>query len=343
MLYTIVADVENTGVIIVQHGDLPFDFKDREPKLYEMAERMMERLSDETRALDRSRWQDPHKEDTEKLAEYIKKYVNCELEVGYLDFCRPTIGEAVQRLKSRGIKKIVFVNSPGLMMRSSHSLVDVPEALKKIAGDGDIEMTYARPGIARGVIEAIVIKISRGLRVPYQGGNGLKPLDLAGYGIVLVAHGDVPPDYIKAKRANTVKSEHYVEKMSELARGISRNDINDPLYHDSIEVADRRKGGFARLEVANLEFSRPSVGEVVDSMAAEGIKSILFVGGTGFFDRSSHSLIDIPAAIERQRQRYPGILMTYALPDVDLVMPQLARAVIEKLEEALKSGTPIQS
>jgi hypothetical protein len=33
--------------------------------------------------------------------------------------------------------------------------------------------------------------------------------------------------------------------------------------------------------------------------------------------------------------------MTYAPPDVDLVMPQLARAVIEKLEETLKSGTHI--
>jgi sirohydrochlorin ferrochelatase len=337
--------MENTGVIMIQHGDLPFDFKDREPRLYEMAEHMMGRLSEETRALDRSKWPDPHKEDTEKLAEYIKKYVDCELEVGYLDFCRPTIGEAVQRLKSRGIKKIVFVNSPGLMMRSSHSLVDVPEAIKKVAPGEDIEMTYAKPGIAPGIVDAIVIKVRSGLRTPYKGGNGLGLLDLKGYGIVLVAHGDVPAAYIKAKRAYMVKSEHFVEKMSELASGISRNDFNDPLYHDAMEVADsvRRKVGFARLEVANLGFSRPTVGDVVDGMAADGIENILFIGGTGFFDRSSHSLIDIPAAIERQRQRYPGIRMIYAPPDVDLIMPQLARAVIEKLEEALISGTPIRS
>jgi sirohydrochlorin ferrochelatase len=86
-----------------------------------------------------------------------------------------------------------------------------------------------------------------------------------------------------------------------------------------------------------------SVDEVLDRMAADGIKSILFVGGTGFFDRSSHSLLDIPEAIERQRKRYPDIRMAYAPPDVDLVMPQLARAVMEKLTEALKDGTPVQS
>jgi sirohydrochlorin ferrochelatase len=338
-------DHADTGIVLVQHGDFPSDFHVKEPKLYEFVEGILEKLSEDARQIDRSKWPDPFVEDTEKLASALRARGVHDLEIGYLDFCRPTIEESVVQLEARGIKKIIFVNCPGILMRSSHSLVDVPKALGAVAAKhSGIKMVYARPGITKGVTYGLLKKILYGLgeAAPvYQHDDHAWKQD--GYGVVLVAHGDVPPEYIKANALSMDESEKHVAMLSKMMCQMPRTEENDPLYFDGMKLAGmvREIGGFEMLEAASMEFARPSIGDITEQMAGNGAKRILFVGGSGFFDRSSHTLIDIPAAVEAQQKRYPDIKMEYVFPDFSLVIDELADAAMEKIANAEAEGTNI--
>jgi transcriptional regulator of aromatic amino acid metabolism len=50
------------------------------------------------------------------------------LEMGNVEFSKPTIEEAVQKLEKKGVKKIIFVNAPGIdrkstRLNSSHTTI----------------------------------------------------------------------------------------------------------------------------------------------------------------------------------------------------------------------------
>ena len=89
------------------------------------------------------------------------------------------------------------------------------------------------------------------------------------------------------------------------------------------------------LEIGYMEFARPTIDESFDKLTSSGVKKVIVLGGTGFFDRSSHTLIDIPEAIDRLKKRRPDVEITYAYPDIGLVKDDLARAVVFKVERAL--------
>ncbi len=116
-----------------------------------------------------------------------------------------------------------------------------------------------------------------------------------------------------------------------------RNEQNDPNYADTLVLVTMLRETFwpVRVEIGYLEFARPSVDEAFDKLVAAGAKRIVVAGGTGFFDRSSHTLIDIPEAIERLKKRRPDVEITYAYPDVDLVKNELARAVAFNIERTM--------
>ncbi len=135
------------GILIIQHGDFPFDFIEKEHAMYERIEGVMKRLSEESKNLDHSPEKDPHAADMRTLSESVRS-AGYDVELGYLDFARPTIAEAVKALADRGHRKIVVACTPGLMMRSSHSLIDVPAALREIkSAHPELELIYAKPGI----------------------------------------------------------------------------------------------------------------------------------------------------------------------------------------------------
>jgi sirohydrochlorin ferrochelatase len=146
-----------TGIMIVQHGDFPFDFIGKHREMYERIEGIMEQLSEESRKLTHTPENDPHGADTEKLAGVIRA-AGYDVAVGYLDFSLPTIADAAKALIARGHQKIVFACAPGLMMRSSHSLLDVPRVLREIKKENPgTEMIYAMPGMPF----ELIIRVSR--------------------------------------------------------------------------------------------------------------------------------------------------------------------------------------
>ena len=112
--------MSDTGVLVVQHGDFPFDYIVKEHDAYRRIEGMLQRLSEAARKLDHVPDNDPHVADMRKMVDAVRA-AGYDAELGYLDFARPTIAEAVHALAGRGHRNIVVVCTPGLMMRSSHS------------------------------------------------------------------------------------------------------------------------------------------------------------------------------------------------------------------------------
>ncbi len=172
--------MKDTGILIVQHGDFPFDFIEKQPEMYHRIESVMQRLSEASKQLDHSPEQDPHAADTRKLADVVRM-AGYDVEIGYLDFALPTIADAVNTLKARGHKKIILANSPGLMMRSSHSLIDIPAAIEAIkAAEPGLELVYAKPGeplplIATGYREEDQCRARRELRFGVRPAEGRPP------------------------------------------------------------------------------------------------------------------------------------------------------------------------
>lgn len=330
--------VKDTGILIVQHGDFPLDFIEKRRDTYERIEGIMEKLSQESRSLPHTPENDPHGADIEKLASVLHT-AGYDIAIGYLDFALPTISDAAKVLISKGHKKIVFACAPGLMMRSSHSLIDVPEVLKEIkAVNPGIEMIYARPGMPfELIVRAFLKKINVEMGSPAdQEQVNLKALH-PGTGVVLVAHGDVPHDF-SAKNTGVVQdAEKHARDWSKMGKEWPRSEENDPNYYDTIVLKVKLREMFwpIPVEVGYMEFASPDVDEAFEKLLRTGVKKVIFCGGTAFFGRSSHSLIDIPEHIDRLKAKHPEVEIVYAYPEQELVMGELAKAVSFKVEQAI--------
>jgi sirohydrochlorin ferrochelatase len=330
--------MKDTGILIVQHGDFPFDFIEKQPAMYHRIESVMQRLSEASKQLDHSPEQDPHAADTRKLADAVRM-AGYDVEIGYMDFALPTIADAVNALKARGHKTIIVTNSPGLMMRSSHSLIDIPAILESIkATEPGLELRYAKPGRPLPLIaRAIGKKISRALGEGFAGMAALPKAAHPGTAVVLIAHGDVPGDFIQKNSSVMDNAEKHAAKWSEMVQKWPRNEENDPNYADTLVLVTMLREMLwpVPLEIGYLEFAIPSIDQSFDRLIAAGAKYVIVAGGTGFFDRSSHTLIDLPEAIERLRTRKPDVEITYAYPDIDLVKDELVRAIVYNIEHTM--------
>ncbi|BAI61142.1 conserved hypothetical protein [Methanocella paludicola SANAE] len=335
--------MDDTGIILVQHGDFPFDFKEKQKLMFDFIEGMLEKLSDRTRGLPRKP-DDPYSCDMHTLADAVRDAGGFKhFEVGYMEFSSPTIEEAVIRLEGQGVRKVVLVNSPGIMMRSSHSLLDVPAILKEVAhSHPGLELVYARPGIPFDkMAELFVKRIDSALgrqahpSVPHAAATMRDD-----FGVVMIAHGDIPIEYLSSGEFGMGKAEKHIEEWSEMVRRWPRTEENDPLSFDTMKLEKliREKGGYDNFRAGNLEFASPTLEEAVDKALQDGAKKILFIGGTGFCDRSSHTLVDIPDAVFKLQESHPGIKMTYAYPNMALVSADFAAIIADKVYEALEKG-----
>jgi sirohydrochlorin cobaltochelatase len=115
-------------------------------------------------------------------------------------------------------------------------------------------------------------------------------------------------------------------ELDRLVRDWPRTEDSDP-YKTGLEAVGRalapRLAG-RRLELAYNEFCAPSPDEVIDRLVADGTDKISLL--TTMFTRGgSHSEVEIPALVERARQRHPGVRIDYSWPyDLELVADLLA-------------------
>lgn len=107
------------------------------------------------------------------------------------------------------------------------------------------------------------------------------------------------------------------ERYSELdlkLRAWPRREENDPFYAGSLALAKSLAKHSALPVILGFnEFCAPSLPEAFDEAAAEGARRVVVITPmmtTG----GAHSEVDIPAAIQDARQRYPHIEFIYAWP-----------------------------
>lgn len=93
-------------------------------------------------------------------------------------------------------------------------------------------------------------------------------------------------------------------------------------------VAEQRPG--LRVEVAFLDFNAPSVGQVLERLAAEGVREA--VAQPLLLTRAFHAKADVPAALRRAASRLPGLSLVQA--DVLGPSPLLTAALERRLHEA---------
>ncbi|MGW1200691.1 sirohydrochlorin chelatase [Streptomyces sp. NPDC002536] len=93
-------------------------------------------------------------------------------------------------------------------------------------------------------------------------------------------------------------------------------------------VAEQRPG--LRVEVAFLDFNAPGVGQVLERLAAEGVREA--VAQPLLLTRAFHAKADVPAALRRAASRLPGLSLVQA--DVLGPSPLLTAALERRLHEA---------
>ncbi len=332
--------MKKEGIIIIQHGDCPHDFKDEHREMFDFIQRMIEAVSHETREIERPP-DDCYLVDMGKIMRCFKRIGGYQhLETGNMEFLKPTIDEAVQKLEKQGVKKILLVNTPGVMMRSSHSLMDIPHILREIKkGHPDLEMIYTPPGVDFDEMADIFIK-----RMDYALGKHVENKEIPSgnfsedWGVVLIAHGDVPLDYLQNSKKMEM-TEKQMDKWSNMVRDWPRNEENDPLYYDTLKLEKRikEKVGY-EIEIGHLEFSPPTLQEALNKLIARGVKKVYFMGGTGLMDRSSHTLVDIPEALAKLKENNPDVEIEYIYPNIDLVCDDLSLMLVEKANQTIKNG-----
>lgn len=107
------------------------------------------------------------------------------VEVGYLDFCVPSVPLALERLAAEGVREVIAL--PLLLTRAFHARTDIPAVLR--------EVTAGLPGLR--VRQAAVLGPSPLLTATLErrlGEAGVRPGERRSTGVVLAAAGSSDPE-----------------------------------------------------------------------------------------------------------------------------------------------------
>jgi len=107
---------------------------------------------------------DPYKAGLERLAALLRAQLPMErLAIGYNEFCRPTIAEAIERVIREGAARVVVLPSM-LTPGGVHAEVDIPRALEAVrAAHPGVPIDYLWPYDLRQVAELLASHVRRAL------------------------------------------------------------------------------------------------------------------------------------------------------------------------------------
>ena len=161
--------------------------------------------------------------------------------------------------------------------------------------------------------------------------------------VVLVMHGVPPIDFPKEemmelfglqhRQAHASESEREAlqkrhEKLEEKMRNWPRTPDNDPYHAASLEIASKLEVILGeRVFVGFNEFCAPTIENAIGEAASQSPDKIIVT--TPMMTRGGeHSEKDIPFAVERAQELYPGVEIVYAWPyDISDVTGFLAKHV----------------
>lgn len=128
-------------------------------------------LDAQIRAWPRTASNDPYKAGLERLAHALRPLVPTELlAVGYNEFCRPSIAEAIEQVLQRGAGRVFVI--PSMMTPGGiHSERDIPQALEAVrAAHPGIAIEYLWPFELHQVAALLAAHVSRALAQPPRAG-----------------------------------------------------------------------------------------------------------------------------------------------------------------------------
>lgn len=105
---------------------------------------------------------DPYKRGLEQVAEALRPLLPTELlAIGYNEFCRPTIAEAIEQVTARGATRILVIPSM-LTPGGVHSEVDIPQALERLRRlHPRVQIEYVWPFAPREVAALLAGRVGR--------------------------------------------------------------------------------------------------------------------------------------------------------------------------------------
>ena len=71
-----------------------------------------------------------------------KKYPSILVEFGFLEFAKPSLTDALDKLRNSSIKKVIAI--PAMLFAAGHVKNDIPSLLMNYAKKTDIEIIYGR-------------------------------------------------------------------------------------------------------------------------------------------------------------------------------------------------------
>ena len=165
--------------------------------------------------------------------------------------------------------------------------------------------------------------------------------------VVLAMHGAPPNDFpqretaelfglhARLEAAHTAGTERdtlerrYAELDARM-RAWPRTERNDPFWAGSQELAEHLRQAAGRdVIVGYNEFCAPTLDNALDQAAAQGDRVIVV---TPMMTRGGeHSQVEIPAAIQRARERHPEIEILYAWPLDIVAIAQFLAAQVTRL------------
>jgi sirohydrochlorin ferrochelatase len=161
-----------TAVVLVAHGDTPRGFVPDAGLMKEVG-RDLAVFSKTLLEWPRTGENDPHHSGSVVLLTRLREmFWPMPAEIGYLEFARPSVDDAFDRLVAAGAKRVIVAGGTAFFDRSSHALTDIPEAIERLKRRRpDVTVTYAYPDVdlvKDELVQAIAYNIEKAL----DAGNG---------------------------------------------------------------------------------------------------------------------------------------------------------------------------
>ena len=97
------------------------------------------------------------------LSEHLKRRLpHLPVEYGYLEFATPIIRTGLDRLKEKGVTRVLAV--PGMLFAAGHAKNDIPSVLNTYAAQNDLRIDYGKElGIDPKMMRAAADRVQQAL------------------------------------------------------------------------------------------------------------------------------------------------------------------------------------
>ncbi|MCP9886412.1 sirohydrochlorin chelatase [Cyanobium sp. ATX 6A2] len=112
------------------------------------------------------------------------------VEHGFLEFARPILRDGLDRLRQRGVSRVLAV--PAMLFAAGHAKNDIPSVLNTYAAETGLQIQYGRElGVDRKMIQAAGARVREALDAADAAGE---PVPLSDTLLVVVGRGSSDPD-----------------------------------------------------------------------------------------------------------------------------------------------------